>query len=221
MCYLPLRNVRGWLNGFAMEPLTEDRSEGSAVTCAWAVWMKRSKCLWNAKYRCLPYRLCLIPFRVIPIYNTRQIKEISWSKTDKLGWINWPWQPNARIFGCNKKNGIGMPKGMSDVVMLSIDKAFIVSKKISSIKVSLVFNMLWTGWRAHITIHHKMEYIVSCKKTYCLFSVPGYKSMRNSVLITFHLSFMFFFLHLDAWIKQSQLLRFFPLSGRVFKNMNE
>jgi len=35
-----------------------------------------------------------------------------------------------------------MPKGMSDVAMLSIDKAFIVSKKISSIKISLVFNAL-------------------------------------------------------------------------------
>lgn len=31
---------------------------------------------------------------------------------------------------------------MSDVAMLSIDKAFIVSKKISSIKVSSVFNVL-------------------------------------------------------------------------------
>lgn len=34
-----------------------------------------------------------------------------------------------------------MPKGMSDVAMLSIDKAFIVGKEISSIEVSLVFDV--------------------------------------------------------------------------------
>lgn len=41
------------------------------------------------------------------------------------------------MFGYNKKNGRGMPKGMSDVAVLSIDKAFIVDKKISGIKFSI------------------------------------------------------------------------------------